>query len=334
MKRIFPRRAFLCGGAALGAGLLPAAARAERHGRMPVLGYIAIGKRATVEQSAFYRAFHERLAALGWVPGRTIAIEYRFAEEEPARLPALARELVARKVDVIFASQRPTIGPVRDATRSIPAVFMSLGDPVAEGWVASLARPGGNLTGVAGQSPDLAGKRIQFLREFVPALSTVGVLWNSANSAEIVGVRAMQAVGRAHGIAVELATVTGPAELAQAVAAIAGGRSQGLVVLPDPTLVAYRELLVRLVNERRLPAIYMESSFVAAGGLMSYSPSLSTMFRRAAEYVDRILRGAKPEDLPVEQPTKFELIVNLKTAKELGLTVPPSILARADEILE
>jgi putative ABC transport system substrate-binding protein len=328
------RTMLIAGTAALGIAGLPAALRAERHGRVPVLGYIAIGARSAVAQSAFYRAFHERLEALGWVAGRTIAIEYRFAEGDAARLPALARELVARKVDAIFASQRPAIGPVRDATRTIPTVFISLGDPVAEGWVASLGRPGGNLTGVAGQSPELAGKRIQFLREFVPAMRTVGVLWNSVNSAEIVGVRAMEAVARDLGIAVEVAPVAGPGDFARAIAAIAGGRSQALVVLPDPILVQHREALVRLVNEHRLPAIYMESSFVAAGGLMSYSPSLSTMFRRAAEFVDRILRGARPADLPVEQPTKFELIVNFRAAQALGLAVPPSILARADEVIE
>ncbi len=327
------RRAFGAGVmAALGSTAGPAFA--QKQGRLPTLGYLALGRRDWTLALANFRAFHETLRDLGWVPGRNLAVEYRFAEGDADRLPGLARELVQRNVDVIYASQRPALAPARAATNTIPIVFLTFGDPVAEGWVASLARPGGNLTGVSGQSPELSSKRLELLREFVPKLKKVGLIWNPNNVSEAVSVRAMENLARSFGVTVVVVEATGPGDFERVVAAFADANVDAVVVLPDPTLAANAARLAPMITARRLPAIYMLATFAAAGGLMAYSPSLSAMNRRAAYLVDKILRGAKPVDLPVEQPTKFELVVNLKTAKMLGLAVPEAILARADEVIE
>jgi putative ABC transport system substrate-binding protein len=246
----------------------------------------------------------------------------------------LAHELVRLKPDAIFVPTRPALPTVKDATTTIPIVFVSLGDPIAEGWVASLARPGANLTGVAGLSPDLAGKRLELLRELVPSLAKVAVLWNPANRAEGVAVNATETAARSLGMSVAVEHVGNPSEFDRAFSAIARSGAKAVVVLPDPMFLANRQQLVELTNRSRLPAIYMETGFVAAGGLISYGPNFTELFRRAAAYVDKILKGAKPGDLPVEQPTKFELVINLKTAKALGIEVPPTLLARADEVIE
>jgi putative ABC transport system substrate-binding protein len=223
---------------------------------------------------------------------------------------------------------------VKEATARIPIVFVSLGDPVAEGWVASLAKPGGNLTGVAGLSPDLAGKRLELLRELVPSLLKVAVLWNPANSAEAVAIKATETAARSLGMSIVVERIGGPADFDRAIGAIAQSGAKSVVVLPDPMFLANRERLVELIRQSRLAAIYMETGFVAAGGLMSYGPNFTELFRRAAVYVDKILKGTKPADLPVEQPTKFELAINLKTANAIGVTVPTSIFLRATEVIE
>jgi ABC-type uncharacterized transport system substrate-binding protein len=211
---------------------------------------------------------------------------------------------------------------------------VSLGDPVAEGWVSSLSRPGGNLTGVAGLSPNLAGKRLELLREVVPSLSRVGVLWNPANSAEVLAVQVTQTAAQSLGMSVAVEQTSESGELERAIGSIASANAGAVIVLPDPMFLANRERLIRLIAGSKLPAIYMESDFVAAGGLLSYGPKFSDLFRRAAGYVDRILRGTKPAEMPVEQPTNFVLAINLRTANALGLTIPPTLLARADEVIE
>jgi putative ABC transport system substrate-binding protein len=301
---------------------------------MPVLGFVSFAQREATLQASWYEAFHDGLRDHGWVPGRNLLIEYRFADDKPDRLAALVQDLVRLKLDAIFVPTRPALPAVRTATTTIPIVFVSLGDPVAEGWVASLARPGGNLTGVAGLSPDLAGKRLELLRELAPSLSKVAVLWNPANSAEELAVKVTETAARSLGMSLIVEHAGSPGEFRRAIAAIAQSDAKSIVVLPDPMFLANREQLVALIRQSRLPAIYMETGFVAAGGLISYGPNFTELFRRAAAYVDKILKGAKPGDLPVEQPTKFELVINLKTAKALGIEVPPTLLARADQVIE
>jgi putative ABC transport system substrate-binding protein len=326
------RREFitLLGGAAVAS---PLAARAQQA-RMPVLGFVSFTQREATLQEAWYQAFHDGLRELGWIPGSNVSIEYRFADNDPGRLAALAHELVRLTPDAIFVPTRPALPTVKDATTTIPIVFVSLGDPIAEGWVASLARPGANLTGVAGLSPELAGKRLELLRELVPSLAKVAVLWNPANRAEEVAVKATEAAAHSVGMTVVVEYVGSPSEFDRAFSAIARSGAQAIVVLPDPMFLANREQLVTLSNRSRLPAIYMETGFVTAGGLISYGPNFTELFRRAAAYVDKILKGVKPGDLPIEQPTKFVLAINLKTAAAIGITAPTSILLRADEVIE
>jgi putative ABC transport system substrate-binding protein len=311
----------------------PLAVRAQQA-RMPVLGFVSFAQREATLQASWYQAFHNGLHELGWMPGGNVSIEYRFADNDAGRLAALAHELVRLKPDAIFVPTRPALPTVKNATTTIPIVFVSLGDPVAEGWVDSLARPGANLTGVAGLSPDLAGKRLELLRELVPSLAKVAVLWNPANSAEGVAVKATEVAAHSLGISVAVEHAGSSSEFDRAFSAIVQRGAQAVVVLPDPMFLANREQLVELAKRSRLPAFYMETGFVAAGGLISYGPNLTELFRRAAAYVDKILKGVKPGDLPVEQPTKFVLSINLKTAAAIGITAPTSILLRADEVIE
>jgi putative tryptophan/tyrosine transport system substrate-binding protein len=311
----------------------PATGHGQRM-RIPILGFVSFGQREAALQSSWYPAFHEGLREGGWIPDRNLSIEYRFANNEPERLAALARDLVDLGPDVIFVPTRPALPAVRKATATIPIVFVSLGDPVAEGWIASLAKPGGNLTGVAGLSPELAGKRLELLRELVPSLSKVAVLWNPANSAEEFAVRMTETAARNLAIAISVEQLHQPADFDPAITRVTQSGAQSIVVLPDPMFLANREQLVRLIETVRIPAIYMETGFADVGGLVSFGPNLPGIMRRAAGYVDKILRGAKPDDLPVELPTTFELIVNLKTATAIGLTVPTSILLRATQLIE
>jgi putative tryptophan/tyrosine transport system substrate-binding protein len=316
-----------------GAAAWPLGARAQQA-RMPVLGLVSFAQREATLQASWYQAFNDGLRELGWMPGSNVSIEYRFADYDPVRLAALVHELVSLKPDVIFVPTRPALPTVKDATTTIPIVFVSLGDPIAEGWVASLARPGANLTGVAGLSPELAGKRLELLRELVPSLAKVAVLWNPANSAEGVAVKATETVAHSLGMSITVEHVGSPSEFDQAFSAIVRSGTNAVIVLPDPMFLANRQQLVELNNRSRLPAIYFETSFVAAGGLISYGPNFTELFRRAAAYVDKILKGGKPGDLPIEQPTKFVLAINLKTAAAIGITAPTSILLRADEVIE
>jgi putative ABC transport system substrate-binding protein len=311
----------------------PLAARAQQRA-VPVIGFVSFAAREASLQASWYQAFHDGMRDLGWEPGRNLLIEYLFADNKADRLAALVPDLVRLNPDAIFVPTRPALPAVKEATTSIPIVFVSLGDPVAEGWVASLAKPGGNLTGVAGLSPDIAGKRLELLRELVPSLLKVAVLWNPANSAEAVAVKATETAARSLGMSLIVEHIAGPGDFDRAIMAIAQSGAKSVVVLPDPMFLANRERLVELIRQSRLAAIYMETGFVAAGGLISYGPNFTDLFRRAAVYVDKILKGTKPADLPVEQPTKFELVVNLKTANAIGVTVPTSILLRATEVIE
>jgi putative ABC transport system substrate-binding protein len=313
------RRKFigLAGGAA---ATWPLVAYAQQS-TVPVIAIVSIGSREATLQATWYHAFHERLLDHGWVPGRNLLIEYRFTDKQRDKLAALAQEFVRLKLEMIFVPTRPAFPAVRDATRTIPVVFVSLGDPVAEGWVPSLARPGGNLTGIAGFSPELAGKRLELLRELVPSLAKVAVLRNPENTGEAVAVEATQTAARSLGMSLVVELASKPSEFDRVITKIVDSGAKSLIVLPDPMFNANRGQLIRLINQARLPAIYMETGFVAAGGLISYGPNLTQLFRRAATYVDKILKGAKPADMPVEQLTKFKLIINQGTANALGLTI-------------
>jgi putative ABC transport system substrate-binding protein len=274
------------------------------------------------------------LGELGYVDGRNLVVERRFAEGKSDRLPGLARELVQLQVDVIFALGGDAVQAARDATTAIPIVMMSGGDPVARGWVGSLSRPGGNITGVTVAAETvLAGKRLELLREAVPGAVRIAVLAPGASPS--VGHQLEEAQKAAASLRVKLVVVEvhGTA-YDRAFAAIGDGRADALLVLQSPTLTRDRKLIIDRAAKARLPAIYEWREQVEAGGLMSYGASIVDLSRRVAAYVDKILKGAKPADLPVEQPTKFELVINLKTAKALGLTIPPSLLLRADQVIE
>ena len=264
------------------------------------------GQREAALQSSWYPAFHERLRDLGWVPGRNLSTEYRFADNKRERLLPLARDLVDLKPNAIFVPTRPALPALKEATATIPIVFVSLGDPVTEGWIASLAKPGGNLTGVAGLSPELAGKRLELLRELLPSLSKVAVLWNPANTPEAVAIETTQAAARNLGMSLVIEQATEPYDFRHAIAVILDRGAQSIVVLPDPMFLANREQLVGQIGQSRIPAIYMETGFVDAGGLISYGPNFLELFRLAATYVDKVLKGAKPNNLPVELPTTLE----------------------------
>jgi len=284
-------------------------------------------------------AFRQGLRDLGYVEGRNVVIEYRSAEGKYERFPALAAELVALKVDVIVAAgSTPAALAAKQATRTILIVFASAADPVASGLVTSLARPGGNVTGLSTVGSELVGKRLEQLKQAVPGVSRVAVLWQPQG---VLGERTRKdmlkeadVAARALGVRLQFVEARGPADFDRAFSDMTRARAGALTVLGSPTFLNERRRLVDLAAKNRLPAVYTVREFVDAGGLMSYGPNLADLFRRAATYVDKILKGAKPADLPVEQPTKFELVINLKAAKALGLTIPQSLLGRADQVVE
>jgi putative ABC transport system substrate-binding protein len=282
-------------------------------------------------------AFLQGLRDLGYVESRNLVIEIRSAEGKLERLPALAAELVALKVDVILAGGTLPALAAKQATKTIPIVFASAIDPVTDGLVTSLARPGGNVTGLSAQAPELVGKRLELLKQALPGASRVAVLWQPGGLGERTAkdiLKEAEVAGRALGVRLQFVEARGPADFDRAFLDMTGARAGALTVLGGTMLLNERRRLVDLAAKNRLPAMYGLREYVDAGGLMSYGSNNADLFRRAATYVDKILRGAKPGDLPVEQPTKFELVINLKTAKALGLTIPPSILGRADHIIE
>jgi len=308
-------------------------AEAQPAAKVYRVGGLVDGAAAAPRTRPLLEAFLQGLRDLGWVEGRNLALDIRFTEGSPDRLAPLAAELVARNPDVLVGGGTgPTLALVH-ATSTIPIVTFS-SDAVASGLVANLAHPGGNVTGLSNLSPELGGKRLQILKEIVPTLTRVALVGNSANPPTRQLVKETEQAARTLGVATIAVDVRGPKDFDTASAAISQSRAEGMLVSFDPATFVQLQRIVDFARERRLPAVYGIREFADAGGLLSYGVSLADLFRRAATYVDRILRGASPAALPVEQPTKFELIVNLRAAKALGLAVPSSVLARADEVIE
>jgi len=307
-------------------------AEAQQAKRVPRLGYLS--NVSQFADSARYEAFRQGLRELGYVGGKNIAIEYRSGEGKSDRLPALVAELVRLKIDVIVSTGPTVTRAAKEATTAIPIVFAQDGDPVEREFVASLARPGGNITGLSTLSLELNGKRLELLKETVPKLSRVAVLGSSTITSNARVLKDNESATRALGIKLQFLDVLDPKDIETAFRAASNRRVDGLLVLSPPVLLSHRTQVLDLAVESRLPAMYNFPEFVEAGGLMTYGPSITDLSRRAATYVDKILKGAKPADLPVEQPKKFEFIINLKAAKQIGLTIPPNVLARADKVIK
>ena len=310
--------------------VLVAVADAQQPKTMPRIGLLASGQGFGSAGEALRRGLRE----LGWVEGQNVAIEYRYGEGKLDRLPELAAELARLKVAVIVADGDPVIRAAKQATRNIPVVFIAVGDPVREGLVASLARPGGNITGLTSISEELSGKRLELLKEAFPKVSRVAVLWNPNNASNVLELREMEGAARALGLKLRSLEVRGPDDFQGAFAGAAKDRAHALIVVRDPLIDSRHFQILDFAVGNRLPSMHGETQFVEAGGLMSYGPSRVDLFRRAATYVDKILKGTKPADLPVEQPMKFELVINLKAAKAIGVTVPQSVLFRADKVIK
>ena len=323
------RREFitLLGGAA---AAWPLAARAQQPAKLPTIGFL--GASTPSAWSNWTAAFVQRLRELGWIEGRTVAIEYRWAEGRSERYTEIAAEFVRLKVDVIVTVGSAVVA-AKQATSVIPIVFAIAVDPLGTGLVASLARPGGNVTGLSMQATDLAGKRLELLREVLPGLRRLAIMANVGYPASVVEIGEVQAAARKLGLEVDVLEIRRAEDIAPAFGTLKS-EAQALYVCGDALVTANHARINTLALGARLPTIYPDRAFLEAGGLMSYGANNADLFRRAADYVDKILRGAKPADLPVEQPTKFELVINLKTAKALGLDVPPMLLARADEVIE
>lgn len=282
----------------------------------------------------WHEAFRQSLRELGWIEGQNITIEYRYANGKNDRLPELAAELVRLKVDVIVAFGGTDASIAKSATTSIPIVMASAGDPVAGGLVASLARPGGNITGLTQMAPELAGKRLELLKQIVPDLSRVAVLWYPRGTTSPLSWKEMQSPARELGIRLQSLEARSPADFAKAFHDATTARAGALLVLPDPLFAGNLKRIAELAVKTRLPSMFHLREFADVGGLVAYGVDRAHMYRRAATYVDKILKGANPADLPIERPTNFELFINLKTAKTLGLTFPPSLLLRADQVIE
>jgi putative ABC transport system substrate-binding protein len=319
----------LLGGVAAG---LPFAAHAQQKS-MPLIGYLGVGLPQL--QHPFVVAFHEGLKEAGFVDGENLIIEYRWAEEHYDRLPVLAADLVHRKVDVIVATGEPSLRAAAGATSTIPVVFVTGNDPVQSGLVASLARPGGNMTGFTAIATELLSKRFELLSELLPKARTVALLVNpNAASVSEVTIRLAQQAASAKGIRLLIVNAGDASDVEAGFASIAQQRADALMVSADAFFFAQRERIVALAARYAVPAIYELQEFVDAGGLISYGPNVASLRRQVGVYAGKILKGAKPVDLPIQQPTKFDLMINLKAAKALGLTVPPTLLARADEVIE
>jgi putative ABC transport system substrate-binding protein len=308
----------------------PLTARAQQEGKRYTVGRFS----ASSAINPLVEEVTDALRELGWVEGKNIVYERRYADNHLERLPELAADLVRLKVDVIVADG--TLAPLaaERTTSTIPIVMTSAGDPLGSGLVASLARPGGNVTGMSLMVPDLGGKRLELLKEILPRLTRVAVLWNGANPYSAIVFKETQIAGRTLGIEVQSLEVRGPDDFDGAFEAARRQRPDALLTVEDPLSFDHRNLIADFTAGQRLPSLHGAKEFAAAGGLISYGTNLANVFRRAAGYVDKILKGANPADLPVQQPTKFDLVINLTTAKALGLTVPPSLLARADEVIE
>jgi putative ABC transport system substrate-binding protein len=319
------------GGLSLALLCAPLASEAQPLSNVPRIGFLSTGSPS--EADPRLAVFRQGLRELGHVEGRNIAIEYRWAEGRAEPLPRLAVELADLKVDAIVATSSPAALAAKNATRTIPIVFVTAADPVGS-LVASLARPGGNVTGLSLLAPEIVGRQLQLLKEAVPRASRVAVVSNPANLYTANMIKETEAAARSLGVRLHHQGVRGTDAFESAFDALIKERPDGLFVLFDPMFFAHRARIVEFASKHRLPAMYPHREYAEAGGLMAYGTDLKDNFRRAAAYVDRILKGARPADLPVEQPTKFELLINVRTAKALGLTVPPALLARADEVIQ
>jgi putative tryptophan/tyrosine transport system substrate-binding protein len=315
-----------------GAAAWPLAARAQQPRKVPRIGVLLAGTPASFSVRA--KGFQEGLRDLGYVEGTTIAVEWRWGEDRVERLPELAAELVRLDVDAIVTGGTPAAKALKSATWTIPIIIAIIGDPVAAGLVDSLARPGGNVTGFSIVAPQLGGKRLQLLKEVVPGIFAVAVILNVANPQSHIELKEMRVAGRTLDLQLHPVQVSAETSLENAFEEMGKEPVQALIVLTDAILYSQRKRIVDMAAGRGLPAVYFFREFVVEGGLMSYAPSDRDLFRRAAFYVDKVLKGTNPGDLPVEQPTKFELVINLKTAKALGLTLPAGVLASADEVIE
>ena len=320
-----------------GVTMWPLAARAQQPKNVPRIGFLVTGSIDSSEGRASLNAFYQGLREYGYIDGQNILVEVRAADSKIERFPELATELVRLNVDLIVASNSVAARAVQQATTTVPIVVPIMGDPIGDGLVASLARPGGNITGLTFLGPQLVPKRLALLKEALPTVSLIAGLWHPAAYGERTMNDMMneaEEAARTLGVHLRLAAVHGPDELHAAFSKIAEQRAEALLVFPSPMLFSERRRIVDLAAERRLPIFAMGKEFVQLGGLMSYGADIIDFTRRSATYVDKILKGAKPADLPVEQPTKFELFINLKTAKELRIEIPATLVARADEVVE
>jgi putative ABC transport system substrate-binding protein len=306
-------------------------ADAQQAKKVPRIGYLQIGSQLGPTGEAFLQGLRD----LGYVEGKSILIEYRGdPQRSEDRLPEFAADLVRLKVDVIVALSPPAALAAKNATKTIPIVMRSTSDPIQAGFVASLARPGGNITGVTSISTDLYGKRLELLKEVIPRLSRVGVLRNPDRSAEASNSKEMEIAARSLDLRLQFLEVRSSNDFENAFRAAGKARAEALITIRTPLINGQKKRVADLAMKSRLPAIYDDREYIDAGGLMSYGTDLADLHRRAATYVDKILKGAKPADLPVEQPTKFELVINLKAAKQIGVTIPPNVLARADRVIK
>jgi putative ABC transport system substrate-binding protein len=319
---------FLLGGAAIA---WPLALGAQEAGRVYRVGFL--WDRPTIWPHAL-EAFHQRLRDLGWVEGQNLVVEYRWAEGQFDRLPALTEELIGLKVDVIVAPTSIYTGAARRATSTIPIVFASHADPIGSGHVASLAQPGGNVTGFTIMMSETTAKSLELLKEAVPELARVAVIFDPATPSHRPGLEAVEGMAQALGLAIQPVPVGDVAELDRAFSAIVEGRAGAVVVLSTPLFMGAAQRLAELALQHKLASMFGPKEHVEAGGLMSYSPDRADLYARAASYVDLILKGADPGDLPVQQATKFDLVINLATARALGLEIPPALIARASEVIE
>jgi ABC-type uncharacterized transport system substrate-binding protein len=314
-----------------GAAAWPVAARAQQPAKLPTIGFL--GATTPSAQSQWTAAFVERLRGLGWIEGRNVAIEYRWMEGRNERVAEIAAEFVQLRVDVIVVQGTAAVVGAKQATSVIPIVFALAGDPVGSGLVASLARPGGNVTGLSGQQADIAAKRLELLREVVPSLHRLAIVANVGNPYAIIELGEIQGAARALGLEPTTFEIRQAEDVAPAFRVLKG-RADALYVINDPLVNTNRVRIIISALGARLPTMHGSREHVEAGGLMSFGPNYPDLFRRTADYVNKILRGAKPGDIPVEQPTKFDLVVNVLTAAALGITLPPTLLARADEVIE
>jgi putative ABC transport system substrate-binding protein len=311
---------------------LGSSANAQQSPKVPRIGFLSATSAAII--STRVAAFRQGLGELGYVEGKNIFVEYRYAEAKLDRLKELAAELLRLNVDVIVTAGPTVTRPVKEATATIPIVMAFDDDPVGSGFAASLARPGGNITGLSILAPEISGKQLELLKEIMPRLSRVAVLGSSTRSGTAQALQETEVAAGAFGVKIQYLDILGSQDVESAFREANKGRAEAVLVLQSAVINAHRKQIADLATKHRLPAIYNVAEFVAAGGLMTYGVSITDLHRRAAGYVDKILKGAQPGDLPIEQPTKFELVINLKTAKQIGLTIPPNVLARADRVIK